>query len=230
MKFRLILAAATCLALPGVAKAQPVTGPYVSLEGGTSILDSTNYNFQSFSGVNGKFLYRPSYAAAGSIGYGFGDGFRIEISHNYTRNTLTKSDPEGGGGFRSYGGENKYGPMVNILYDINVGLPVFPYVGAGAGYQFVKYDSDFKDGTGASVGGTKGSFAYDIIGGVSYPLAMVPGLSLTAEYRFMMLTSSRNYNAAVDGIPVGFEKTGQESSHTFLAGLRYQILDRKSVV
>jgi outer membrane protein OmpA-like peptidoglycan-associated protein/outer membrane protein W len=222
MKFRLALAAATCLALPLAAHAQPVTGPYVSLLGGTSILNPTNYNYNA-TDFGGKVLYKEDYAGAGGIGYGFGDGFRVELGGDFIRNTAHKFDANDGSSGRLSGAEQKYGPMLNIYYDIPVGLPIFPYVGAGAGYQWVKFDSDIKDDFGSAIGGTKGSFAYDVIGGVSYPLAMVPGLSLIAEYRFMQLTSSRNYSGSSFGIPVGSVKIGQESSHTFLAGVRYQI-------
>jgi outer membrane protein OmpA-like peptidoglycan-associated protein len=230
MKLRLALAAATCLALPLAAHAQPVTGPYVSLEGGTSILNPVNFNEHAF-GYTGKSLYKDSYAGAGSLGYGFGNGFRVEISGDYIRNYASKVDLDGAGGSaKIYGGHDTYGPMLNVLYDIPVGLPIFPYVGAGAGYQYVKLDSYLKSGPFA-VSGTKGSFAYDLIGGLSYPVAMVPGLSLTLEYRFMMLTSSVKFGESIyGGVPPGadagsYAKFGQESSHTFMAGVRYQIFN-----
>ena len=57
MKLRLALAAATCLALPLVAHAQPVTGPYVSLEGGTSIANQISvdgYKHNTFGKIQLK--------------------------------------------------------------------------------------------------------------------------------------------------------------------------------
>ncbi|OYV30115.1 MAG: flagellar motor protein MotB, partial [Acidocella sp. 20-61-6] len=216
MKLRFALVAATCLALPLAAHAQPVTGPYVSLEAGTSILSPVNYSFPS-GGGEGKLLSRPSYAGDASLGYGFGDGFRVQLDANLYRNTFHKADDNSGAQTRVTGGQYTYGPMFNALYDFNVGLPIFPYVGAGVGYQWAKLNRSITDASGNTIGGTKGSFAYDIIGGVSYPLAMVPGLSATAEYRFMQLTSSRKYSNGV--------KLGQESSHTFLIGLRYQLFN-----
>ncbi len=56
---------------------------------------------------------------------------------------------------------------------------------------------------------------------------MVPGLSLTAEYTFMQLTASRNYRFTAPGspVPTGNVKIGQESTHTFLIGLRYQLFN-----
>jgi OmpA-OmpF porin, OOP family len=248
MKLRLALAAATCLALPIVAHAQPVTGPYVSLGAGTSISNPFNYNYSAYSdgqfdtvGENGKFLSRPAYAGVGAVGYGFGNGFRIELGGNFYRNTIHKddvADGQAGNGlnntqYGAKGGMNTYGPMVNAYYDFNVGLPIFPYVGVGVGYQWVKFQNHINDVNAFqdTVEGTRGSFAYQFIGGLAYPLPFVPGLSLTAEYRFMEIVESRNYNTTfTDSFPTpdasdGPNKIGQQSSHTFLLGLRYQIFN-----
>ncbi|MCB5943609.1 OmpA family protein [Acidocella sp. KAb 2-4] len=231
MKLRLALAAATCLALPLMAQAQPVTGPYVSLGVGTSIATPLNYNEKPTPGWwSGKLLSRPSYAGVAGLGYGFGNGLRIELDGNYYHNTLNKSDVTGSTGvtvdnrYRTQGGLNTYGPMVNVLYDMNVGWPVFPYVGAGVGYQWQQFAHRVNDGGGYYFSGTEGSFAYDLIAGVSYPLPFVPGLSATAEYRFMQLVQSRNYNLFATG-GVHRAKIGQSSSHTFLIGLRYQLFN-----
>ena len=220
MKLRLALAAATCLALPLVAHAQPVTGPYVSLSGGTSIANPTGFENRA-EGTSGKINFHNSYAGDTAVGYGFGDGFRVELNGEFFRNTDHKLSYNGGIQTLANGGLNTYGPMVNALYDMDVGLPIFPYVGAGVGYQWQKYVTPLKsefDG----VGGTRGSFAYNIIAGVSYPLPVVPGLSLTGEYKFTQLVESRNYHDYEAG---GSIHIGQSSSHTFLVGLRYQIFN-----
>jgi len=232
MKLRLFLAAATCLVMPLAAHAQPVTGPYVSLGAGTSLQPSFNYNYEDYPGATGKFLTKPAYAAETAIGYGFGDGFRVELSGDFMRNTIHKDDEAGGAGdYAATGGENTYGPMVDALYDMNIGLPIFPYVGAGVGYQFTKFKNHINDldSFGDTIGGTHGSFAYNIIAGVAYPLPMVPGLSLTAEYRFMQLVESRNYSATYYptpsiGVSDGPAHIGQMSSHTFLLGVRYSLM------
>ncbi len=79
MKLRFALAAATCLALPLAAHAQPVTGPYVNLEGGTGILFPISYS-DSLAGTSGKLLYKSSYNFLFGAGYGFGNGFRVETT------------------------------------------------------------------------------------------------------------------------------------------------------
>ena len=220
MKLRLAFAAATCLTLPIAAHAQPVTGPYVSLMGGTSL--ASQMNFQGYNtGNTGKLQYNPSYAVDGAIGYGFGNGWRVQLSGDFNRNTVSKMKYDRMGDAAFGGGMNTYGPMVDALYDMDIGLPVYPYLGAGIGYQWQKFVAPAY-GAMDSVSGTKGSFAYNVIAGVSYPLAMVPGLSLTGEYKFMQLVSDRNYNNNVGG---GWSHMGMSTSNTFLLGLRYQIFN-----
>jgi outer membrane protein OmpA-like peptidoglycan-associated protein len=239
MKLRLALAAATCLVLPLAAHAQPVTGPYVSLEGGVNIQTPFNYNYEDYPGQTGKFLTHEAYAGVGALGYGFGNGFRVELSGDFLRNTIAKDDNSssysmnqgvqaamgpGGGGYVAHGGVNTYGPMVDVLYDLDLGLPVFPYFGAGAGYQWTKFSSHINDPAfGDTIEGTRGSVAYNLIAGISYPLPMVPGLSLTGEYRFMQLVQSRNYATTYGGTSDGPAHIGESSDHTLLIGLRYQL-------
>ncbi|HQT64634.1 MAG: hypothetical protein B7Z75_05325 [Acidocella sp. 20-57-95] len=229
MKLRLALAAATCVSLPVVANAQPVTGVFVGLQAGTTLENSVAVNgtIGGYS-ASGRFGYRPGYTGIGTIGYGFGDGFRVQVDVDYIHNTpskVTSAYPS----LKLGRYDNKFGPMVNLVYDIPVGLPVFPYLGGGVGYQF--YNSDYRAvPTGlqpASGSLTSGSFAYDLIAGAAYPVAALPGLSLTAEYRFMQLTSSENAKFSVTGgfppgsaVP-GSGKFGQESLHTFTVGARY---------
>lgn len=230
MKSLKLLAAATCLALPIAAHAQPVTGPYVNLGAGTSIIapysNTTSLYFPNTgntASVGGKILTIPAFAGVFSAGYGMGNGFRGELQGNFYRNTLKKDDLSNGVQVRAHGLQNTYGVMVNALYDVDAGIPIFPYVGAGAGYQWVKYNHATINGVN-HFGGTKGSFAYQIIAGVAYPIAMVPGLSVTAEYRFMRLTGGRSYSisSAYNGNTFT-NRVGPENTHTMLLGLRYQL-------
>ncbi len=174
-------------------------------------------------GPQAKINFHNSYAGDTAVGYGFGDGFRVELNGEFFRNTDHKLSYNGGTQTLANGGLNTYGPMVNALYDMDIGLPIFPYVGAGVGYQWQKYVTPLKS-TFDGVGGTRGSVAYNIIAGVSYPLPMVPGLSLTGEYKFTQLVESRNYHDYEAGGDT-WAHIGQSSSHTFLVGLRYQIFN-----
>jgi OmpA-OmpF porin, OOP family len=227
MKLRSLLAAVTCLALPVAAlpvaahASTPITGPYVDAGIGTSILLSPNYHFPAFSGTGGKLQYRNSYAGVFDAGWGFGNGLRIQLGGNFYRNTIHAAAPNVGNKTILSGGNNRYGIMVNAIYDIPVDFPVTPYFGAGVGYQWERLQR-LTSSAGETINGTGGSFAYDVIVGAAYDLPQVPGLALTAEYRFMQLTQTRGYNYSLGHFGTRID-VGQSSSHTFLLGVRYAL-------
>ena len=227
MNFRTALLAATVLAAPMVAGsvaalAQPVTGPYVSLGAGVNLKQDLDVK----SGGNLQSEVGPAFV--GALGYGFGNGFRAELEGNYYNNKFNKVS--GASGFSSAGGrEQLYGVMVNGYYDFNGLIPmVTPYVGIGAGYEWANEQGLKAYGPGGSFNAsnnTEGSFAAQAILGASMPLTAIPGLSLTAEYRFMALVGDRSYSGT-ETSPTGVVspasiKLGNDYNHTFLIGVRY---------
>lgn len=212
--------------------AQPVTGPYVSLGGGVNlqqdeIRESINGNKHFFSfdtGAAGQF----------SIGYGLGYGLRVEIEGDYDRNQVkgfSSSNP----GERAGGYEEKWGGFGNVLYDFDLGLPIYPYVGAGLGGQVV-YHHSFNASSAGSIypepenSQSHGAYAYQGIAGVSYPLPMVRGLSLTLEYRFVGMFdpigpySGVHYTTYDSGQTVGTSSPSRFSNdlnHQVMLGVRY---------
>ncbi len=173
----------------------------------------------------------PSGAAA--LGWGFGNGLRLEVQADVTANKVRgvsgAAVPERAGGL-----ESKYGGFVNLMYDFNLGLPVVPYVGIGAGGQVIEHDGFnrsppgfvFPDGVrGHQV---VGDFAYQGIVGLSYPLDFVPGLSMTAEYRFMGLldpqpgfTASRYDPGEPDPTATGTLRFSGDYDQSVMLGLRF---------
>ena len=71
---------------------------------------------------------------------------------------------------------------------------------------------------------TDGEFAYQGIVGVALPIAGAPGLSLTADYRFMGLAGTRNYSGTVSAggasLP-GNIKLSSDYNNTVMIGFRY---------
>ncbi|MBW4090714.1 MAG: OmpA family protein [Proteobacteria bacterium] len=228
MNLRTALLAATVLAAPMAAGsvaavAQPVTGPYVSLGAGVNLkqdldIKSGGGNLQSELGP----------AVVGALGYGLGNGFRAEIEGNYYNNKFNKVG--GASGYSAAGGhEQLFGVMVNGYYDFNGLIPmVTPYIGLGAGYEWAN-EQGLKAygpaGSFSAANDSKGSFAAQAIVGASMPLAAIPGLSLTAEYRFMALIGDRTYSGTTTpsvGAPYASSvKVGNDYNHTFLLGVRY---------
>jgi len=224
MKFRIALVAATVLALPLVAKAQPITGLYIGAGGGVNIMqdEHASVSVGDTSG-SGSLKTRVGPALDLTIGYGLGNGFRIELEGDYRANDFSGCS----GGCTSVSGrERKYGWMGNLLYEFDDLSPfIQPYVGAGAGYQWVQ-DKNLSGvtslGSGSTTGGTNARFAYQGIVGAAVPIAGVPGLSVTADYRFMGLVNDRSYTGVVGnpGVPATF-KLSDDFNHTVLVGFRY---------
>jgi outer membrane protein OmpA-like peptidoglycan-associated protein len=264
MKFRhLLLAATAAVALPGVAMAQsswlptaaaqPVTGVYVGAGLGWNHYGSNNMTAQ---GRNADYFDATSASRQGnldfkeggvgvlSLGYGFGNGFRVEVEGNYRYNELDKlggfPGRNGGGAssaFRNFDGEvQQYGAMANVYYDFqlpqwfpNMPVAVVPYIGGGVGYMWTDINAK---GTRRAVGGntvdiddTAGQFAYQGIAGLSFPIASVPGLAITAEYRYTGALQSkydgRVRNPAGQTVSNGSFEVDQAHNQSALIGVRY---------
>ena len=208
MQIRGMLLAAGVLALPSIAvSAQPVTGLYIGAGAGVNIMqDEAVKSVGGVSTPSGKLETNLGGVGLLNLGWGFGNSLRAEIEGDYRYNGLNKITGVPGGGSVS-GSEQKYGPMVNLLYDFNGLSPTFvPYIGAGGGYQWTTY-------RGSSA---EGAFACQAILGAAIPVASVPGLAVTAEYRFMGMPGNRNYGGGHSRVTLN-----DDHNHSILIGVRY---------
>jgi OmpA-OmpF porin, OOP family len=244
MTFRDALVVATILAIPLAARAQPVNGPYVGLGIGWNYLESEQLkgistNTAQFGDIsrninNKNVNFGSGLVALGSVGWGFGNGIRLEVEGNYRGNYRNQHGQEPSItslriNVTESGGENKAGVMVNALYDFTdlFGAGITPYLGGGIGWQSIQ-------GGGVFVGqpfiysrnGNTNAFGYQAIAGMSYTLASIdPGLALTAEYRFLGVGGNRSVTGNVitrggrtTGVKLDF---GPESNQAIIFGVRY---------
>ena len=234
MKIRLALLTATVLVAPSLfshaAFAQPVTGPYIAGAGGYNIESSQKAKHIYFNNTgvadSAKIVTKNGWTGEASLGYGFGNGFRAEIEGDYIRDDFGKAKFLGTD-YYSGGHEARYGVFANVLYDFDIGLPyLYPYVGAGVGWQNDAFDTFTPAGTYFNK--TKGSLAYQGIAGLSFPIATVPGLSATLEYRLVALAGSRKFKGSYGNAPVSFKATS-EYNNEILVGLRYQLFTPQPV-
>ncbi len=210
-----VLASFSGLAFTGTASAQPVSGFYVGGAGGGNFLQQETVSSRSTFGSSNSFStvrvpFDAGYVGLASVGYGLGNGLRLELEGNYRYNAFSLIGKSN---------EQKYGGMVNALFDLDVGSPyVFPYVGGGIGYAEVEQHF-------GSFHQSDGSLAYQAIAGLSFPVPPVVGLSLTAEYRFYALSGDRfttNSSAVFGGVPATFRSSSTDNyNHSLLMGLRY---------
>ena len=228
MKLRTLCAAATLIALPAVVMAQPIKGPYVSLGGGLNLEDqtTTTFSFEQFNvappspwanvGLPGPFAInlKRGYAFSGAVGYGLGNGIRFELEGSYRSNPLNNSSALGR--LLIYNGnDQKTSAILSINYDVDIGLPIFPYVGAGAGVAWNTWSHVTRTGnqnvftfgapgnlgqvtetgmTGVNaINGTQAVLALQFTAGASYPIPSVPGLSLTLDYKYFAMPNYRSF-------------------------------------
>ncbi|MFZ4410309.1 MAG: OmpA family protein [Paracraurococcus sp.] len=257
MSFKRALLAATILAAPVAASAQPVTGLYIGLGAGANWINNPSKFDLSGSSTPGNFglgsnttidnvakaNFKPGYAGVGSIGWGFGNGFRAEVEGNFRENEIDSIRgfnlaPIG----RTGGFQRTYGVMANVLYDFDfanfgLGQSIFqPYVGVGAGYAWTEWRNIRGQSNAAGRGNpvifandTDAQFAYQGIVGVGTPLTWlgVTGLTLTAEYRFMgtlqpeLFTTFRNPNT--NAIGAAGKVQSDNYNHSVMLGLRYAL-------
>ncbi|HWE75899.1 MAG TPA: OmpA family protein [Stellaceae bacterium] len=153
-------------AVSALAQTGP-TGPYLRLEGGLSHPGDMSVRAGGFSGnVNRD----EGFIAGGAAGYQFGL-FRAEINGDYSRNHVD-SITVPGTTVRVSRHTDNFSLMANGLFDIPLGLPVVPYVGAGVGATDL--------GNGAT---DRWGMAIQPIVGVSY--SITPQISIAGEYRYL---------------------------------------------
>ena len=222
---RKILLTATILSGSiGAAVAQPVSGIYIGAVGGANFQQReqvrVNIPSSSIGPRYGNSGFQTGYAGVGSVGYGFGNGIRLEVEGNYRRNAYG----HGSTAFATSGREEKYGAMANALFDLDVGSPyIYPYVGVGAGYA--RIDQRLAYALPPYVGkfdGNDNGFAYQAIAGLSFPVPPVVGLSLVAEYRYYAVAGDHSYPKQLSAAPgSGQFKTRGDYDHGLMLGLHY---------
>lgn len=210
------------LVFTGRADAQPVSGPYVNLGGGYNIASAVKAKNLSLDGAHQRdaanLIFKNGYDVNGAVGYGFNNGWRLEVEGDYINNNANKARYRGTD-YATNGHLRRYGVFMNSIFDFDVGLPwLYPYLGAGLGFQQVDYKLSQPS---AASDQTHGSLAYQGIFGVSFPIPQVVGLSATLDYRFIGLATARKYHGDVNGLPGTF-KTQGEYNNQFNVGLRYE--------
>jgi OOP family OmpA-OmpF porin len=223
---------AALLVTPLVAKAQPFQGLYIGAGAGYNLPEDIYVHTRQPlpASQRAKLLTQGGIVGLGSIGYALGNGFRFEVEGNFRQ--VGVDHAHGQTEAPVSGNVNTYGVMANALYDLDIGVPwLYPYIGGGVGYAWTNMDITIFSppappfpAAQAHNTGTAGGFAYQAIAGLAFPIPNVPGLSLTAEYRFMGTTGERSFSSVnVNGAaPSPSTYTiEQQHNHSFLFGVRY---------
>ena len=225
-----------------VAPQNTVTGIYIGAGAGVNFHENTRVSPNDALaaelgrrgiGGRGTAIFAPGFVGVGSIGYGLGNGLRFEVEGAYRENDVEKIRGFNGITLRNRadGVQRTYGAMANVLYDFAIpGVPWFtPYVGGGVGYMWREWDGVNVSNVPGTVAlrsrAVEGGLAWQAIGGFAVPFTSVPGLALTAEYRYLGMDPQR-FNTRAVATPSGAGLAGgtlkaDSHNHSVLLGLRY---------
>ncbi|WP_458096820.1 OmpA family protein [Roseomonas sp. WA12] len=242
-RLRTALLATTILAVPAAVQAQPVSGLYIAGGAGYNYLQGTEDDLGGSAGASARAAGLPTrsevnwdngFVGAASIGWGFGNGLRTEIEGFYRQNDFHSALAAGRFSRINEGKLWQAGAMVNVLFDMDLrrfgwAEPIFtPYIGGGVGWSHVNQDNvraDFRPSRSqiARVDDSDDVFAFQGIAGAAFPLG-VPGLSLTAEYRFFGTTEPRFNGTQTQTLTGRVTRTSasmENFNHSAMLGLRY---------
>lgn len=164
----------------------------------------------ALSGVTNVIEYKTGWGLDGYGGYAFGNGFRTEAELAYRHSEA--DDVTGTNSGATGGGIHNWGLMGNVLYDIETGTRLTPYVGAGIGAASVSADN-LRTINGAELDSRRMAFAYQGIAGVA--LGLEGGWDFTADYRYFATPDVRFKTDA------GVRAETENASHNLMMGIRY---------
>lgn len=188
-----------------------------------------------------KTNFENGLAISGQVGRAFDNGLRLELEFAYskydvdshssltagganidgvdvavlTRGTPDPANPTVGDVIADGQGDiSNFGAFLNVLYDINTGSSLTPYVGAGIGYQST--DVDYQP-SGVSVGeGDDDGFAWQAIVGASF--AVTEQLDVFGQYNYRESFSRADIELSLLPATLGV----QSKQSIISAGIRYR--------
>lgn len=153
------------------------TNFYAKILGGANFLQSTQI-------TGNKSTYQTGYIVAGSLGYSWCYGLRLEAEYAFRRNDIRKIDfcIEG---YSKHGHYQASSYMANLLWDLPLSScgcsfeNIQPFIGAGVGYDFQQINSS----NSRVVFNQKWKhFSWQLMAGLAYTIFCNTEISL--EYKF----------------------------------------------
>jgi len=227
---------------PPVIEAAPVPVYEAPAVGGWYIRGDLDYHWSDFRGadyiiygapgITGTFDegdLKGALSLGGGVGYQIDPYFRVDVTGDY----WFKSDFEGStSGYCSNGlpctsrdttSVEVFLLLANAYVDLGTYHGFTPYIGAGIGGAYVKWDeltNTTRDGTSKHEGGGDWRFAYAAMAGVSY--CLTENALLDVGYRFSRIEGGKMFGYAVGAGP-GYDDGF--NTHEVRGGLRWQFGD-----
>lgn len=180
-----------------------------------NLLGGSSGTAGSQADVTTQFNMGPALLA--SVGYGFGNHLRPELSLGYFSNEVDTIVSNGASVSNASGKVTSLSLMANAWYDLlDPASRWRPYVGLGLGYSRLSEKGVGVPG-GVFADGSAGAFAYQAGTGVGY--AFSDKLTLSLDYRYLASGEVSIANPTVPAMPTTFK--GRD--HAFYAGVRYAL-------
>lgn len=142
-----------------------------------------------------------------NFGYAYGNGLRGEIEAN-----MRDHDADSAGSSNLTGDIEARGLFLNGLYDLDLGMPVQPYVGAGIGLLELEADTVTPVSSNILDGRERGLGLQGILGA---SLDLSEQLQAFADYRYVMTPEQSGFSLGTSDADMDY------SSHNIMVGLRY---------
>jgi opacity protein-like surface antigen len=198
-------------------------GAYVGVEGGyTDLLTATNRGFNITQGPNRGLnatsveQFRGGYNIGGRAGFQLG-AWRLEGEVNYRTKNLGRGvqmiSPVNRVGRGQNAERHSVSEMANVIYDLDIGLPVSPHIGGGIGAAEVTRNlTNIFGGTHDTVT----VFAYQGMAGLRYWLS--PAVAIDLDYRYFATTDTTFLSTNVGGDRIHSDY----GTHNVIASLVYR--------
>jgi outer membrane protein OmpA-like peptidoglycan-associated protein len=200
------LAMVAALVAASAAHADTAPGWYVGAGVGASLpMDPTIHEGNGRS--TGGRMEDVNVDALGDAGYAWNNGLHLEGEYFHDQNNMNRI-----GSYNSAGHLSNNAAFANVLYDFQTGTRYTPYIGAGAGPDWVNVSNVGRGSVGYLRGETLVA-GYQGIAGVSAQLD--PNWAVTADYRYIA-----SFDPKV-GSTTGGEGRISNASNNVIVGLRY---------
>ncbi len=157
--------------------------------------------------------YDSNITFGGAFGYDFGNDIRIEEEFSYRNNDVDLASFPSGPGLQGIE-KTTISLMTNGYYDIDLGIPLKPYLGMGIGFASIEREVSLAAGVDSD---RDVVLAYQLMAGLGYKIS--PKFTITAGYRYFVTSKSQFFLNTPPGTPTVADDEFQ--SHEFIGGIRF---------
>ena len=215
------IAALLALALPaGVGAAQewdtsaPPLPSYFQFSAGAAFVPNQTLNDGATS--QSRIESETGFVVGAAIGTRLFEGFRGEIAVDYreadTDKAALASPPQ-----KTDGDIKLLSLMFNTYFDLDLGLPVAPYLGAGIGWGRFTVDMRRKTAGELDIDDTDDVFVYNAMVGLIAPVSQAASFAL--GYRYVGATGTDSIGAVIGGVSQDIE--AEFDAHEVTLGMRF---------